>query len=156
MTSTSQVKKRGFFERFYNDPFTIEPESLDEKTKKISRIISFLGGLGWCSLVIFSWVTKSHLQRHPDEGVFYFLLGIGGSWVGYRILRFIVWVFRGKPSYGLYIDQLSNLCKKVTPILIVLMLTPIVLHLWGQMIDPYWSWDFHWNIISISNDVPSN
>jgi hypothetical protein len=154
MTSSPDVRKKGMIERFYNDPFIVEPETLDRGSKKVFRVISFLGGLGWSGFVLLVWIVDNPFRRHPEEGVFFFSLGIVGSWVGYRILRFIVWLFKGNSVDHSPINEISDYCKNLIPILIVLMLVPIVLHLWIQMTEKIFDWGYYWDIISISNDVP--
>jgi hypothetical protein len=145
----------GFLEWFYRDRFAFASESIDKVSKKILRIICFLGGYGWSAFVLGVWIieTPRFFRRNPEVGILYILLGIIGSWVGYRVLRFLLWYFtRNTKSEIVTLDDLSNLSRKLIPILGVLTLFPIVLHLWMQMTDDLFNWQFYWDVIKIGND----
>ena len=127
-----------FLKWFYRDRFTFASESLDKVSKKILRIICFLGGYGWSAFVLGVWIieTPRLFRRNPEVGILFILLGIIGSWVAYRILRFLLWVFtRDSKSEIGTLEDLSNSCRNLIPILIVLVLLPIALHLWFQMTE---------------------
>jgi hypothetical protein len=146
----------GFFKWFYRDRFIFDSESIDKKSKKILPIICFLGGFGWSAFILWVWIIENpyEFRRNPEVGILLILLGIIGSWVGYRVLRFLLWCFTGisKSKIGA-VDDLSSLCRKLIPILVVLALLPIVLHLWFQMTERLFQWGNYWDLIRIGNDV---
>lgn len=54
------------------------------------------------------------------------------------------------------LENLTEKCRVINPVLITLILIPIALHLWSQMLGFDDSDFLNWDLFSIANDVPYN
>jgi hypothetical protein len=48
-----------------------------------------------------------------------------------------------------FLNKLSDISRRLIPILVVLLLVPVVLHLWIEMLDEWLEGDFTWKLIQI-------
>ena len=90
---------KSFFRWFFRDKIVLPYPRIDEGSKRLGRTLSIFGLLGWSVFLFLLWEDQHFPTDVYDQLLFYWLMGLIGTWIGYRVFRgcfwVVIWVIEG-------------------------------------------------------------